>query len=268
MKPSRSLRSGLLLALACLALSLLAPVLANEAPLLVREAEGICSPALGAFRLTSSLRCSSPPPQSWTRARKSNGSAFLLDALVPYGPEQTDLDAVLLPPGSPHVLGTDSLGRDVLSRVLHGFPVALLVGGLATGLSLVVGVSVGACAGLGGRWLDLGLSRIIDLMACFPTLILALALAAAAARPGVGSLVIAIGMTRWTGIARFFRGEILRQRSRLYCEAARSAGAGIGRLLFQHLIPNALAPILVTAAFSASHAILLEAGMSFLGVGV
>ena len=268
MRHSPNLRAGVWLALGGGLLALLAPVLASEPPLLVREPAGICSPALGDLPAMSWARCKGSAPREWSRLTESEGAAVLLRAPIPYGPEQTDLDAVLLPPGRSHLLGTDSLGRDVLSRVLHGFPLALIVGGLATALSLGVGVSLGACAGLAGRWTDLVLSRLFDLMACFPTLILALALAAAATRPGVASLVLAIGLTRWTGIARFFRGEVLRQRSQLYCEAARSAGAGIGRLLFSHLIPNALAPLLVTAAFSASHAILLEAGMSFLGVGI
>ena len=264
---SPSLRGGRALGIAALAAALLAPVLANEAPLLARSTGAICSPALGALPLTAWAGCA-VATVDWNRERLSGSKSILLDVPIPFGPEQTNLNAVLKPPGRSHWLGTDSLGRDVLARVIHGFPIALLVGGLATLLSLLLGMLVGGIAGLGGRWVDLGLSRVVDLMACFPTLILALALAAAAKRPGVASLVIAIGLTRWTGIARFFRGEVLRQRGLLYCDAAVAAGAGAPRLLLRHLLPNALAPILITAAFSASHAVLLEAGMSFLGLGV
>lgn len=165
-------------------------------------------------------------------------------------------------------MGTDSLGRDVASRLVHGFRVALIVGGLATAVALLVGILLGAAAGSGGRWVDLGLSRLIDLGACFPALVLALALVAAADRPGLWLLVTAIAATRWAGIARFFRGEVLRQRALPYCEAARAAGARRPHLLLRHILPNALSPILVTAAFSVSNAVLLEAGMSFLGLGV
>jgi peptide/nickel transport system permease protein len=156
----------------------------------------------------------------------------------------------------------------VLARVIHGFPVALLVGGLATLLSLVLGLLIGGASGVGRRWLDLQLTRLMDLMACFPTLILALALAAAATRPGLASLVAAIGLTRWSGMARFFRAEVFRQRGLPYIDSARASGAGRPRLVLWHFLPNSLGPILVTAAFSVGHAILLESGMSFLGVGV
>ena len=165
-------------------------------------------------------------------------------------------------------MGTDSLGRDVAARLVHGFSVALVVGGLATSLALLVGIGLGAAAGLGGRWLDLTLSRITDLVACFPTLVLALVLVAVADHPGLWSLAGAIAATRWTGIARFFRAEVLRQRNLAYCEAARAVGARRPYLLARHILPNALSPILVTAAFGVSSAVLLEAGMSFLGLGL
>ena len=153
------------------------------------------------------------------------------------------------------------------ARLIHGFPVAWAVGGLATLLALLVGIGVGGAAGAAGGWIDLALCRLMDLAACFPSLVLALVLVAAADRPGLGTLVVAIGVTRWAGIARYFRAEVLRQRPLAYCEAARASGAGRPYLLARHIFPNALSPLLVTAAISVSSAILLETGMSFLGLG-
>jgi peptide/nickel transport system permease protein len=267
MAGSPSLRVGAALGFAALSAAILAPLLASEAPLLARVQGSLCSPALAHYPGAAWAAC--PRNRIDWRARPlSEGLSILLPAPVPFGPEETNLDAVLLSPGPAHFLGTDSLGRDVLSRVIHGFPVALLVGGFATLLSLLLGLLLGGVAGLARRWLDLHLTRLMDLMACFPTLTLALALAAAASRPGLASLVAAIGLTRWSGIARFFRAEVLRQRDLPYIDAARAAGAGRPRLIARHLLPNSLAPILVTASFSVGHAILLESGMSFLGVGV
>jgi peptide/nickel transport system permease protein len=260
-----SLRSGGALAAAALALALLAPVLASEAPWLARVEGRLCSPVLEGWRWAG---CRSSGVLDWQDLRRRKEGGIILEAPIPFAPEATDLDAVLRPPGPVHYLGTDALGRDVGSRVLHGFRAALLIAGLATLLSLGMGLLLGSLAGLSGGWLDLAIVRLVDLMSCFPTLLLAMALAASARQPGLASLALAIGLTRWTGIARLLRAEVMRQRVQSYCDAARAAGTTWGRLLIRHLLPNALAPVLVTAAFSLSQAVLLEAGLSFLGVGV
>ena len=247
----------------------MSPLLAGDAPLVGRREGRICFPALRSLPLLGArLDCPGGALLDWPRLRKQAASGILWDLPVPYGPSTSDLDAIFEPPSRKHWMGTDSLGRDVAARLIHGFPVAIQVGGLATLLALLLGVSLGAAAGSGGKWLDLALTRFIDLVACFPTLILALALVATAPRQGVWILILAIAATRWTGIARFFRGEVLRQKEMGYCEAARAAGAGRSYLLARHILPNALSPILVTAAFSVGSAVLLEAGMSFLGLGV
>jgi peptide/nickel transport system permease protein len=269
MTPRQRLRRGLSLAGLGLAVALLAPLLAGDAPLVARKDGSLCFPALRPVPLLGSrLDCAGGALLDWPRLQKETAAEILWNLPVPYGPATTDLDAIFEPPSRRHWMGTDSLGRDVAARLVHGFPVALEVGGCATLLSLLLGMALGAAAGGAGRWIDLLLSRFIDLAACFPTLVLALALVAAAPRPGLWVLILAIGATRWTGIARFFRGEVLRQRELPYCEAARAAGAGRAYLLARHILPNAVSPILVTAAFSVSSAVLLEAGMSFLGLGV
>ena len=269
MTPRQSVRRGLLLSSLALLVALLAPLLAGEAPLAARREGRLCFPALRSLPLLGAgLDCPGGAALDWPRIRGEGGGGILVDPPVPYAPGASDLDSIFTPPSRDHWMGTDSLGRDVASRLIHGFPVALVVGGLATLLALLTGIALGAAAGAGGKWIDLGLSRFIDLVACFPTLVLALALVAAAPRPGLWVLVLAIAATRWTGVARYFRGEVLRQRELAYCEAARAAGAGRPYLLARHILPNALSPILVTAAFSVSSAVLLEAGMSFLGLGV
>ncbi|HEV8335916.1 MAG TPA: ABC transporter permease [Candidatus Polarisedimenticolia bacterium] len=267
--PARSARRGLLLAALALLALLGAPFLAGEAPLAARRAGLLCFPALAGVPLVGTgLDCPGGDPIDWAAVRKAGGDGILLSLPIPYGPYASDLDSIFEAPSPRHWMGTDSLGRDVASRLVHGIPVAFTVGGLATLLALILGITLGAFAGAGGRWTDLTLSRLIDLVACFPTLVLALALVAASVRPGIGVLVFSIAATRWTGIARFFRGEVLRQRDLSYCEAARAAGAGRSYLLARHILPNALSPILITAAFSVGSAVLLEAGMSFLGLGL
>ena len=263
-----SLGTGCALAGSALVLALLAPLLASEAPFLARVEGRLCSPILDRSRLLGWAGCGSAALVDWRELRRNRAGGIILEAPIPFSPEAPDLEAVLRPPDSIPYLGTDSLGRDVAARVLHGFPVALLIAGLATLLSLGLGMLLGSLAGLAGGWLDLAIVRLVDLMSCFPTLILAMALAAAARRPGLASLVLAIGLTRWTGIARLLRAEVLRQRVQAYCDAARAVGTSRARLLLRHLLPNAMAPVLVTAAFSLSQALLLEAGLSFLGVGV
>jgi peptide/nickel transport system permease protein len=269
MTPRQRLRRGLFLGGLGLAVALLAPLLAGDAPLVARQAGKLCFPALRQIPLIGSrLDCAGGTMLDWPRLRKGSAGEIVWDLPVPYGPTTSDLDAIFEPPSRRHWMGTDSLGRDVVARLVYGFPVALKVGGCATFIALLLGVCLGAAAGGAGRGLDLLLSRFIDLVACFPTLVLALALVAAAPRPGIWVLILAIGATRWTGIARFFRGEVLRQKGLPYCEAARAAGAGRAYLLARHILPNALSPILVTAAFSVGSAVLLEAGMSFLGLGI
>jgi peptide/nickel transport system permease protein len=173
----------------------------------------------------------------------------------------------LAPPSSSHPFGTDDLGRDLLARVVAATPISLAIGTTAAAVSLLIGFTVGATAGWFGGAVDLLLSRLVEVVLCFPVLFLLLALAAFLP-PSPATVIFAIGLTTWPGDARFARAEILKARDLDYTRAARVAGASTPRILLRHLLPVAAPPLLVSAAFGVGWAILAEAAMSFLGVGL
>jgi peptide/nickel transport system permease protein len=187
--------------------------------------------------------------------------------LVPYAPNAINLPGRLQPPGHGHPLGTDDLGRDVLARIIHGARISLAVGLLATAISLIVGSILGALAGYYGGAIDWFVSRLIEVVLCFPFLFLVLAIVALF-RPSLATIMIALGLTSWTTEARYVRGEFLRIREMEFAHAAKASGARDSRIIFRHLLPNALAPVLVSASFGVAFAILTESALSFLGVGV
>lgn len=173
----------------------------------------------------------------------------------------------LLPPSSAHVFGTDDLGRDLFARVVVATPISLGIGTLAAAVSFLIGFSVGAAAGWSGGIVDLLLSRFVEIVLCFPVFFLLLALAAFLP-PSAASVILVIGLTSWPGDARFARAEVLKARDLDYTRAARAAGASTPRILFRHLLPVAAPPLLVSAAFGVGWAILAEAALSFLGIGL
>jgi len=192
---------------------------------------------------------------------------------VPYAPLQQRLDDVSAAPSvkSKHYFGCDDNGRDVLSRMLHGAKVSLLVGLLAVGLSGLIGVLLGALAGFAGGWLDtLVLSRLMEVMACFPTFFLILTVVAVMDPRylNIWTIILVIALTSWTGMARFARAEFIRLRGADFVSAAQALGASPLRLAVRHILPNALTPLLVNASFDVAGAVLFEAAISFLGVGV
>lgn len=171
------------------------------------------------------------------------------------------------PPGAPFWLGTDDLGRDVLSRLLHGARISLMVGLVAMVVTMVIGTALGLAAGYFGGVVDVILMRFTDVMLGFPGLLLAVALVAVL-RPSVWTIFVVIGLVSWTGVARVVRGETLSLRERDFVLAARAMGAGHGRILLRHVLPNVAPTLVVIAALSTSGTILLDAGLSFLGIGV
>jgi peptide/nickel transport system permease protein len=189
--------------------------------------------------------------------------------LAPFDPLRAVADSFgdPFPPRAPFWLGTDELGRDVLSRLLYGARISLIVAIVATGLTLVIGVSVGACAGYFGGWVDTMLMRFTDVVLSFPALLLAIALAALF-QPGLTSIFVVIAVVSWTGVARTIRGEVLSLRERDFVTAARALGSTPMRLMLRHLLPNVLPTILVMGALGTSNTVLLDAGLSYLGLGV
>ena len=193
--------------------------------------------------------------------------SLLAPWLAPYDPNFIDIKAILMPPSNLHFMGTDSLGRDVLSRIIYGSQISLKVGFVAVGLATIIGVLLGAVAGYYGGWIDNVLMRLVDLMLCFPTFFLILAVIAVL-EPSIWNIMIIIGLTSWMGVARLVRAEFLTLKEREFVQAARALGARDGRIIFRHLLPNALAPVMVSATLGVAGAILTESALSFLGLGV
>ena len=193
--------------------------------------------------------------------------SFLAPFITPYDPDAIDAYRVLLPPNAEHWFGTDELGRDVLTRVIFGARISLKVGFVAVGIAVLVGTVVGLVAGFYGGWVDTVLMRFVDIMLCFPTFFLILAVIAML-EPSIWYIMIIIGLTGWMGVARLVRAEVLSLRERDFVLAARAIGASDLRIMFRHIFPNAMTPVLVSATLGVAGAILTESALSFLGIGV
>jgi len=193
--------------------------------------------------------------------------AILAPWISPYDPTQIDPNHVLLPPCKAHPLGTDHLGRDLLSRMIWGSRVSIQVGLISVGIATVVGVIIGGIAGYYGGKVDAILMRFVDVMLCFPTFFLILAVIAVL-EPSIWNIMIVIGITSWMGMARLVRAEVLSLKEREFVLAAKALGLSSLRILFFHILPNAMAPVLVAATLGVGGAILTESALSFLGIGV
>jgi len=193
--------------------------------------------------------------------------ALLAPFIVPADPDVIDTSNILAAPSSAHMLGTDELGRDVLSRMIYGARISLLVGFVAAGLATVIGVIIGSIAGFYGGWLDMALMRFVDMMLCFPTIFLILAVIAVLG-PSIWNIMVVIGITSWMGVSRLVRAEFLTLKERDFVMASRAVGASDLRIIFRHLLPNALSPVLVSLVLGIAGAILTESALSFLGLGV
>ena len=194
-------------------------------------------------------------------------AAALAEALSPYGPNEQDITQRLQAPGLTHLLGTDEVGRDILSRLIFGARISLLVGVIAVGVSCPVGVLVGLVAGYAGRRTDDVLMRITDIQLAVPTILLAIAVVAVLG-PGLWNVILTLSVTGWTLYARLTRGEALTIKSRDFVQAARATGAGDVRIMVRHVLPNVVSPVIVVAVFAVANMIILEATLSFLGLGV
>lgn len=193
-------------------------------------------------------------------------AALAAPLLAPYDPNKQQLSLRLKPPTAEHLLGTDQLGRDVLSRIVWGARISLMVGLVVVISASIFGTLVGLIAGYVGGFVDDGLMRVTDIFFAFPALILAMAIAGALG-PSIENAMIAIAVVTWPVYARLVRGQVLSLRKREFVEAAESVGATAPRIIRKHLLPNSLSPLLVQASFDLGGAILIAAGLSFIGFG-
>ncbi len=261
--------------------AILAPVIAGTKPVLCRYKGQIYAPCLSYFdrRLEPAIfakdRFRGTYPQN---LREKDPDSWAVWPLVFQDPYRAVRDNEW--PGRPanptkdeghpnrlNLFGTDQYGVDVLAKMVHGTTVALAVGFVSMGLAGTIGIVMGALGGYFGGWIDMLLSRVTEVVMCIPTLVLILALVAFVDKPTIWKTMAIIGATGWTGIARLARGEFLRLRSSEFVLAARSAGAGPLRIMLRHILPNALAPVLVPITFGIASAILTESALSFLGFG-
>ena len=200
------------------------------------------------------------------------GSALLADSLAPHEPNRQRLVARFKPPvwaqgGSPtYLLGTDNVGRDIFSRIMHGSRISLVVGIAAVGISLLIGVTLGLLSGFLGDRVDATIMALVDIMLAFPQLILAFAMVAVLG-PGIGNLILVLGLTGWERYARVVRAEVLALREREFVQAARAIGVATPSIIFRHIMPNTFSSVIVMATLQIAQTILAEAALSFLGLG-
>jgi len=193
--------------------------------------------------------------------------AVLAPAISPWDPNRPDVKRILEPPSGRHLFGTDQLGRDVLSRMLHGSQVSLAVGFVSVGIAATIGILLGAAAGYHGGVVDAAAMRLVDLMLVFPRFFLLLAVLAFL-KPSIWTIMAVIGFTGWMGVARLVRAEFLALKEREFVMWSQSTGASAFRIIWRHILPNAMGPVLVAMTLGIPAAILTESGLSFLGLGV
>ncbi len=193
--------------------------------------------------------------------------SVLTPVIAPYDPATIDVDNILAPPSATHLFGTDDLGRDVFTRMLYGAGISLKVGFVAVGIAVIIGTLLGAVSGYYGGLVDIVIMRFVDIMLCFPSFFLILAVIAFM-EPSIFNIMAVIGFTSWMGITRLVRAEFLSLKERDFVLAVKAMGAGAPRIIFGHILPNALAPVLVSATLGVASAVLTESALSFLGIGV
>jgi len=223
--------------------------------------------------------------RAWNRFKKNKLALFGLGVIIlliilaifapiisPYNPfitvrNEVGLANTLQPPSSSHLLGTDNLGRDILSRMIYAGRISLSVGLVSVSIACTIGIILGALAGYFGKWVDSLIMRVTDVVICFPVLFLVITISTML-KPNIFNVMVIIGLVYWTRVARMVRGEILRVRELDFIQASRALGARDFRIIGRHVLPNIMAPLLVQATLLTAQAILIEASLSFLGVGV
>lgn len=265
---SRLNRVGFVFVMAMLVLLVAAPLIANNKPYYYVHAGRLTFPILkDVFPFSTFVDYPELRDVNFRELSKDPGERLWLPP-IPYSPSEYDLDQILMPPSAAHWMGTDDQGRDVAARMVYGAQVSLLVGVVAVVISLCVGIVIGALAGYFGGRTDLVLSRLIEVVMCFPTFLLILTILAVLEEPKIIYIMFVIGLTGWTGIARLVRGEFLKLRDQDFVTSTRALGLSTWRIIFRHILPNALSPVMVSATFGVASAILVESSLSFLGFGV
>lgn len=219
---------------------------------------------IGTFYALIPQRLDARDYRRMTQTGKASGAVF---APVPFGFDRTNLPEREQPPGGKHWLGTDDVGADLLARLIHGSRISLSVGFVAVGISSLIGILYGALLGYFGGWVDFIGMRLIEIMMAIPLLLLIMTIIAFFPR-NLFTIMCVIGVVSWTGDARFIRAEFFRLRKQDYVQAARALGLPLHSILFTHMLPNGVTPILVNVPFGIAGAIFLEAALSFLGLGV
>ena len=255
-----------------LAVWVFGPLLASNQPIVCRYRGQWYFPAVvevfqnrgvGAHWIEKSVPFNLP---QFDAKRELDADEFAIWPLIPFH-EGEQTEDILAGPSRRHWLGSDELGRDVAARMIHGTAVSVKVGLVSMGIAGVIGVVLGGLAGYRGGWVDFIISRVIETVMCFPVFFMILSILVWF-EPSIINVMIVIGLTRWTGIARYSRGEFMRIKNLDYVISARSQGVGNFRIMFSHILPNSLAPILVSVSFGVAAAVLVEAGLSWLGFGV
>ena len=243
-----------------------ADFIANEKPYLVRVEGKTYAPILVDYAVSTGLMAQPAALRDLDYRNLPDGQAWFPP--IPYSPSRADLSQeAFAPPSARHWFGTDQLGRDVASGMVHGTRISLTVGIVVVTIQLTIGMLLGGLAGYYGGTADLVLSRLFEVMLSIPTFFLILTVAAVLP-PSIYNVMVILGLTGWVDIARLVRGESLKLRSLDFVTAARGLGASTSAIMVRHLLPNGLAPVLVSASFGVASAILAESGLSFLGIGV
>jgi peptide/nickel transport system permease protein len=256
---------GLWIALALILVALLADVLANDTPYYMVYQGTPYFPLLQSG--LDSLGIVTLPPELRHVDFTQLPAERTIFPPIPYRPNRINLLSPFAEPSATHWLGTDKLGRDVMAGIIHGARISLSIGFVAVGIAVGIGLTLGSLAGYFGGWVDLVISRLFELMLAIPTFFLLITIAATL-RPNIFYTMMVIGFTSWVGMARFTRNEFLRVRNLDYVTAAVALGTPTWRIVVRHILPNALAPVLVSVVLGIAAAILTESGLSFLGIGV
>jgi len=255
-KKNRLALAGLIIVVALICIAICAPLLANSKPYLYFAEGKVYFPLFYDYQ---ELRDKD--------LRRDEYTGFKIFPPVRYSYSEYDLDSIVVKPSGKHLLGTDEQGRDLLARMIHGSRVSIFIGFIAVAIYVAIGIIIGSIAGYYGGWLDIVISRFIEIIMCFPTFFLILTILALWG-PSLMSVMVVIGITSWPGIARIVRGEFMKLREMDFVTASRAVGARDAWIIVRHILPNSLAPVLVSATFGIASTILIESSLSFLGFGV